>query len=105
MTLNRQLRYSEHDRQSLLNGVNGPGGHVRGGVPVVGSNDAAGMPSGSPWLGGPQFVDDPGWDAASSSLVEKVWRKRSSAGWVAPAWNRGTPGRADRSMGTRSQPW
>jgi hypothetical protein len=35
VTLNRQLRYSEHDRQSLLNGLNDPSGHFRSGVPVV----------------------------------------------------------------------
>ena len=35
MALNPQLRYFEHDRQSLLDGVDDPGGHLRGGVPEV----------------------------------------------------------------------
>jgi hypothetical protein len=40
VTLNRLLRYCEHDRQSLLNGFNDPSGHLRGGVPVVSADRA-----------------------------------------------------------------
>jgi hypothetical protein len=40
VTLNRPLRDSDHDHQSLLNGLNHPVGHLRGGVPVVGADRA-----------------------------------------------------------------
>ena len=40
MTLNRQLRYFEHDRKPLLDGVDDPGGHLWGGVSVVSADRA-----------------------------------------------------------------
>ena len=63
MTLNRQLRYSEHDRQSLLNGVNGPGGHFGGRVPVVGAHGAAALAAATGGFVAHQLVDDSGRDA------------------------------------------
>jgi hypothetical protein len=72
VTLNRQLRYSEHDRQSLLNGVNSPGGHLRGGVPVVGAHGAALMLSAvTGCFVAHQLVDDPGRDAGVFQLGGK----------------------------------
>ena len=64
MTLNRQLRYSEHDRQSVLDGVNGPGGHLRGGVPVVGAHGAASLLAAATGrFVAHQLINDPGRDA------------------------------------------
>jgi hypothetical protein len=64
VTLNRQLPSFEHDRQPLLNGVNGPGGHLRGGVPVVGADRApAEVAAAAAGLVAHQLVDHPGRDA------------------------------------------
>jgi hypothetical protein len=64
VTLNRQLRYCEHDRQPLLHGLNDPSGHLRGGVPVVGADRApAEVAAAAAGLVAHQFVDHPGGDA------------------------------------------
>jgi hypothetical protein len=64
VTLNRQLPYSEHDRQSLLDGLNGPGSHFRGGMPVVGADRApAEVAAAAAGLVAHQLVDHPGRDA------------------------------------------
>ena len=63
MTLNRQLRYSEHDRQSLLNGLNSPGDHLRGGVPVVGAHGTAALAAATSRFVAHQLVNDPSRDA------------------------------------------
>ena len=62
MTLNRQLRYFEHDRQSLLNGLNDPGGHLRGGVSVVGADRAPAEVTAATGVAH-QLVNHPGGDA------------------------------------------
>jgi hypothetical protein len=63
VTLNRQLCYSEHDRQSLLNGLNHPAGHLRGGVPVVGADRAPAEAAAAAGLVAHQLVNHPGGDA------------------------------------------
>ena len=64
MTLNRQLGDSEHDRQSLLDGLNGSGGHLRGGVPVVGADRASEeVAAAAAGLVAHQLVNHPGRDA------------------------------------------
>ena len=63
MTLNRQLRYSEHDRQPLLDGVNDPSGHLRGGVPIVGADRAPAKAAAAAGLVAHQLVNHPGRDA------------------------------------------
>jgi hypothetical protein len=63
VTLNRQLRDSEHDRQPLLDDLNDPDGHLRGGVPVVGADRAAAEPAAAAGLVAHQLVNHPGRDA------------------------------------------
>ena len=64
MTLNRPLRNCEHDHQSLLNGLNHPGGHLRGGVPVVSADRApAEVAATAAGLVAHQFVNHPGRNA------------------------------------------
>jgi len=64
VTLNRQLGYFEHDRQSLLDGLNHPAGHLRGGVPVVGADRApAQVAAAAAGLVAHQLVNHPGGDA------------------------------------------
>jgi hypothetical protein len=63
VTLNRPVRYSEHDRQPLLNGLNDPAGHFRGGVPVVSTDPApAEVAATAAGLVAHQLVNHPGGD-------------------------------------------
>jgi hypothetical protein len=65
VTLNRQLRDSEHNRQPLLNGLNDPAGHLRGGMPVVRTDRApAQVAAAAAGLVAHQLVNHPGGDAA-----------------------------------------
>jgi hypothetical protein len=62
VTLNRQLRDSDHDRQQLLDGLSDPGGHFRGGVSVVGADRAPAKAAAAAGVAH-QLVNHPGRDA------------------------------------------
>jgi hypothetical protein len=78
-------RRQDH-RQAFFDRGHEAGGHLRGGVPVVGTDGAALVPPGpAAGLVAHHLVDDPAGRPASSSQVEKVcrkswapWRSRSS---------------------------
>jgi hypothetical protein len=86
-----------HDRQALLDRGNYTGGHLRGGVPVVGADSAAPMPAGAPGgLVAHHLVDDPSWDAGvlqpgregvpevvGAAQVHRV-QQRLPGGWPQP---------------------
>jgi len=58
------LRRRQHDDQAILDRGHDPGGHLRGGMPVVSPDGAGLMPSGpSAGLVAHQLVDHPGRDA------------------------------------------
>jgi hypothetical protein len=62
--LKRLLRHSKHNCQPPLYGVDNSGGHLRGGVPIVGAHGAASLLAAA--TGGfvaHQLVNDPGGDA------------------------------------------
>jgi hypothetical protein len=64
VALKRLFGHLEHDRQSLLNGIDDSGSHFRGGVSVVGAHGAAAVLAGAArGLVTHQFVDHPGGDA------------------------------------------
>jgi hypothetical protein len=63
VTLNRPLRDSERNCQSLLDGVDDPGGHLWGGVPVVGADRAAAEVAAAAGLVAHELVNHPGGDA------------------------------------------
>jgi hypothetical protein len=75
MTLNPQLRYPEHDRQPLLDGVDDPGGHLRGGVPVVGADRAPAKAAAAAGVVAHQLVDHAGRDAGVLQPGGKVCRR------------------------------
>jgi hypothetical protein len=63
VTLNRQLRYPEHDGQPLLDGVDDSGGHLRGDVPVMSADRTPEVAATAAGLVAHEFVNHPGGDA------------------------------------------
>ena len=75
MTLNPQLRYSEHDHQSFLDGLNDPSGHLRGGVPVMSADRAPAKAAAAAGVVAHQLVDHAGRDAGVLQPGGKVCRR------------------------------
>jgi hypothetical protein len=93
VTLNHQLRYSEHDRQPLLDGIDDPGGHLRGGVPVVSADRApAKVAATAAGLVAHQVVNHPGGDAGvlqPGRVGGRAAGRSGAAGSPSLAWPRG----------------
>jgi hypothetical protein len=98
--LKRLLRHSKHNCQPPLYGVDNSGGHLRGGVPIVGAHGAASLLAAA--TGGfvaHPHVDDPGGDGSVLSPVVKVCRR--SCGPRRSKWPRSAPAASTAALETR----